>query len=89
MTRREYCYRHYERQHYCFNCSHIDGLHPKVAVQQWLRQEWYVLGNVKLAEATVFERCKCDKYISKLDFVPPPILLKDGVAINMTCFRPV
>jgi hypothetical protein len=32
------------------------------------RKEWYILGNVKLAEAIVSEPCKCNKYISKLDF---------------------
>lgn len=60
MTRREYCYQHYEHQHYCFNCSHIEGLHPKGSCTLMVktRKEWYILGNVKLAEAIVSEPCK-------------------------------
>jgi hypothetical protein len=70
MTGREYCYQHYEHQHYCFSCSHIDGLHPRGSCTSMVktRKEWYILGNVKLAEAIVSEPCKCSKYISKLDF---------------------
>jgi hypothetical protein len=29
------------------------------------RKEWYILGNVKLAEAIVPEPCKCKKFIAK------------------------
>jgi hypothetical protein len=59
-------YQHYEHQHYCFNCSHTKGLHPKSSCTTTVktRKEWYILGNVKLAEAIVPEPCKCKKFIS-------------------------
>lgn len=48
----------------------VDGLHPEGSCTSMVktRKEWYILGNVKLAEAIVSEPCKCNKYISKLDF---------------------
>jgi hypothetical protein len=70
MTSCKY-YQHYEHQH-CFNCSHTKELHPKSSCTTTveIKKEWYILGNVKLAEAIVLESCKCKKFISKLDFVP-------------------
>ena len=68
----------HEHQHYCFNCSHTDGLHSKSSCTTSVktRKEWYILGNVKLAEAIISEPCKCNKFISRLDFCSSTITLE-------------
>lgn len=57
-----------ENQHYCYNCSHTNGFHgnkSSCTTMVRTRREWYIMGNVKLAEAVVAERCKCKKFTSK------------------------
>ena len=59
---------YHENQHYCYNCSHTNGLHgnnSSCTTMVKTRKEWYVLGNVKLAEAVVHESCNCRKFVSR------------------------
>ncbi|HEV2876754.1 MAG TPA: hypothetical protein VGW09_05735 [Nitrososphaeraceae archaeon] len=56
------------QENHCYNCSHTDGFHGNnngCATMVRTRKEWYILGNVKLAEAVVVEPCKCKKFMSK------------------------
>jgi hypothetical protein len=57
-----------ENQHYCYNCSHTNGFHGNnnsCTTMVKTKKEWYILGNVKLAEAVVSEQCKCRRFISR------------------------
>jgi hypothetical protein len=60
---------HYQDpRYYCYNCSHTNGFHDNNSYCTTMvetRKEWYILGNVKLAEAIVPEPCKCKKFIAK------------------------
>jgi hypothetical protein len=55
-------------QYYCYNCSHTKGFHDindGCTTMVETRKEWYILGNVKLAEAMVPEPCNCRKFVSR------------------------
>jgi hypothetical protein len=48
----------------------VESLHPKSSCTTTgnIRKEWYILGNVKLAESMVSEPCRCKRFISEVDF---------------------
>jgi hypothetical protein len=59
--------RYQDPGYYCYNCSHAERLHLNniCATTSKTRKEWYILGNVKLAEAVIPEPCKCKKFVYK------------------------
>jgi hypothetical protein len=63
----EEIYPYQDPRYYCYNCSHLHGLHNtnSCTTSVKTRKEWYILGKVKLAEAVVPEPCKCKKFVSK------------------------
>jgi hypothetical protein len=62
-----------KNQHFCYNCSHTNGFHgdnSSCTTMAKTKKEWYILGNVKLAEAVLVEPCKCKKFMSKQQAIP-------------------